>query len=145
MHAHWCIWHCCRKARTYDFRCVAGSSREAGINESETAGSCTIGRAVHRWTSRGISASATLKMCAFSNYIITYKCRMKLYKTDSALTIVQSKSSSASLFQSQKPLAKLQNPTHDVPGCRSMSSIAMYPRYRRDGSVESTGKPSITI
>lgn len=144
MHAHWCIWHRCREVRTYDFRRVAGSSRKAGINESETTGSCTIGRAVHRWTSRGIFASATLKMCAFSNYIITHKCRMKLHKTD-RLTIVQSKSSSASLFQSQKPPAKLQNPTHDVPGCRSMSSIAIYPRYRRDGSVESTGMPSMTI
>lgn len=44
------------------------------------------------------------------------------------LTIVQSKSSSASLFQSQKPPAKLQNPVHDVPSCKSISSMAIYPR-----------------
>lgn len=143
MHAHRCIWHCCREARTYDFRRVAGSSREARIDESVTTGSGTIGGAVHRWTGCGISTSATLKMCFLKLYY--HKCRIKSCKVNSALTMVQSKSSSASLFQSQKPPAKLQNPTHDIPGCKSISSTAMYPRYRRDGSVESTGKPSITI
>jgi len=62
VHAHRRVRVGRREARAYQFRRIAGSSREAGVDEGVAAGRGAVAGTIHRRTGRGIPAAATLKM-----------------------------------------------------------------------------------
>lgn len=71
MHAHRRVRASRWEARTYQFCRVAGSSREARVDESVTAGRSTVVGTVHCRSSRWISTAATLcKMLLFKIAVV---------------------------------------------------------------------------